>query len=253
MRGLKDKVVIVTGSTAGIGLAIAERFLEEGSRVVISSRKIDHVDEVVKKLRAKHKKADVLGVACHVGVLEDRKLLIAETVKRWGHIDILVSNVAVNPVRGTLVEATDEKAWDKVMDVNVKASFFLAKECLVHMKPGGAILFISSYAGYVPSETLGAYSISKTALLGLTRVLANDVASRNVRVNCLAPGMIETAFSEAVRKNVAIAEKIAQEIPMKRFGKAEDLAGPAVFLCSADAAYITGETLLVTGGINARL
>jgi len=195
---------------------------------------------------------EVLALPVHVGAPEQRKALVAETVKKYGQIDILVSNVACNPVMGGMVDVTDEKAWDKIFDLNLKAAFFLAKDCIAHMKKGASIVFISSYGAYNPSELLGAYSVSKTALVGLTKVMAKDVGSRGIRVNCVAPGIIQTAFSEALWKNEAAQQRL-DEIPLRRFGTSQDCAGPVAFLVSDDASYMTGETILVAGGITARL
>jgi len=252
-RRLEGKVAIVTGGTAGIGLAIAERLAREGAKVVICSRRKDNVTSATASLHAMGLKS-VIGLVCHVGTTEQRKYLVAETLKQCGggRIDILVSNVACNPVMGSMTDSTDEKAWDNVMDLNVKAAFFLAKDCVPHMVAGSSIVFIASYAAYNPSEFLGAYSVSKTALVGLTKVMAKDLGAKGIRVNCLAPGIIQTAFSEALWKNEAASERL-NEIPLRRFGTPADCAGPVAFLVSDDAAYVTGETMLAAGGITARL
>jgi len=249
-RRLVGKVAIVTGGTAGIGLAIAERLAAEGASVVICSRRKDNVEQATKQLR--DQKLEVTGVVCHVGTADARKTLIAETMKKYKRIDILVSNVACNPVMGSMVDVTDEKAWDKIFDLNAKAAFFLARECVPHMVPGSSIVFVASYAAYNGSEMLGAYSVSKTALVGITKVLSKDLGPRGIRVNCLAPGIIKTAFSEALWKTDAAAERVT-EIPVRRFGEPKEMGGPVAFLVSDDASYITGETLLAAGGITARL
>jgi len=249
---LKGKVALVTGSTAGIGLAVARRLAQEGAAVVVSSRKKQNVDDAVAEL--KKEGLNVHGMVCHVGSAEARKALVEETVRRFKSVDILISNVACNPVYGTMLSITDEKVWDKVFDLNVKAAYLLVRDLVPHIKSNGSIVFIASYAAYNPNNYLGAYSVSKTALLGLTKVLAKELAEKSIRVNCLAPGVIETSFSEALWKqseDVSLALK--NEIPMRRFGKAEECAGPVAFLVSDDAAYITGETLAVTGGISCHL
>jgi len=174
-------------------------------------------------------------------------------VSRFGKIDILVSNVACNPVFGPMVDATDEKSWDKIFDLNVKAAFLLIKQCIPHIPPNGSIVLIASYAAYNPNENLGAYSVSKTALVGLTKVLAKDLASKQIRVNCVAPGLIETQFSEAIWKNDTILNKLLEDTPLKRMGKSWEIAGPVAFLVSDDSSFVTGETLCVTGGVSSRL
>jgi len=251
LRRFEDKVVLITGATRGIGLATAERLGKEGGTVVICSRQKENVDEAVAKLKSQG--INVHGIVCHVGTAEQRKKLIAETVAKYKRIDVLVSNVAVNPVMGPMLDATTEQAWDKIFDVNVKSHFFLIKEALPYMPKGSSIIIVSSYAGYLPSPILGAYSVSKTALLGLTKVLARELAPRGIRVNCLAPGVIKTKFSEALWKDEEIAELQMKDIPLQRFGTSEECAGAVAFLGSSDADYITGETVLAAGGIHARL
>jgi dehydrogenase/reductase SDR family member 4 len=170
---------------------------EEGASVVISSRREKNVTKAVAALKAKNIK--VHGTICHVASAEDRAKLFAEAKEKFGGIDILVSNAAVTPETGPVLD-TSEKAWDKIFEVNVKASFMLAKEALPFLRErgGGNIVFISSIAGFHPNSILGAYGVSKTALFGLTKAAAGDLASEKIRVNCLAPGLIETKFSSIV-------------------------------------------------------
>eukprot|EP01137_Pigoraptor_chileana_P001965 Opistho-2@2167 len=253
-RRLDGRVAVVTASTEGIGYAIARRLGQEGAKVVISSRKKDNVDKVVQTL--KDEGLSVTGIVCHVGKAEDRKSLIAKTVAAHGGIDILVSNAAVNPIFGSMLETTED-AWDKIFDINIKSAFFLAKEAMPHMgtggRKGGSVVFVSSIAGFAPFEALGAYSVSKTALFGLTKALSREVGARNIRVNCIAPGIIKTKFSEALWTNKAILEKTLEDVPLNRLGSAEDCAGTVSFLASDDAAYVTGETIVTAGGMQSRL
>lgn len=196
-RRLEGKVCIVTASSDGIGFAIAKRIGLEGAKVVLSSRKQKNVDEAVKTL--KNLGISVVGAVCHVAKATDRKELYDLAVNKFGGIDILVSNAAVNPGVGALLD-TPEEVWDKIFEVNVKASFLLAKEVkpFIVKRGGGSIVFISSVGGYTPSNLLAAYSVSKTALFGLTKAAALDCAKDNIRVNCVAPGVIETRFAAAV-------------------------------------------------------
>lgn len=198
LRRLEGKICVVTASSDGIGLAIARKLGFEGAKVVVSSRKKANVDEAVKLLQKEGLK-DVFGVTCHVAKQSDRKKLFEETVQKFGGIDCLVSNAAVNPAVGSVLDATEE-VWDKIFDVNVKASYLLAKEVKPYIvnRGGGSIVFISSIGGYQPFDLLGAYSVSKTALFGLTKAAALDLVKDNIRVNCVAPGVIETKFSSAV-------------------------------------------------------
>lgn len=198
LRRLEGKICVVTASTDGIGFAIAKKLGLEGAKVVVSSRKQVNVDEAVKLLKDQGI-VDILGVTCHVAKESDRKKLFDETIKKFGGIDVLVSNAAVNPSVSSVLESTEE-AWDKIFDVNVKASYLLAKEVKPYIveRGGGSIVFISSIGGYQPFDLLGAYSVSKTALFGLTKAAALECVRDNIRVNCVAPGVIETKFSSAV-------------------------------------------------------
>ncbi|KAK7460333.1 hypothetical protein BaRGS_00038921 [Batillaria attramentaria] len=249
---LAGKVAVVTASTEGIGFAIAKRLCEDGAKVVISSRKQKNVDAAVQQLRDLDLPAT--GVVCHVGKKADRDRLLAETVQQYGGIDILVSNAAANPYYGPLLDTSDE-AWDKIFDTNVKATFLLCKEVVPHLEKrgGGSIVLVGSFAGYRPNPMIGAYSVSKTALLGLTKTLAPELAGKNIRVNCLAPGIIKTKFSRALWENDTVHDIAMQQVPMGRMGTPEDCAGTVSFLVSDDANYITGETVVVSGGMTSRL
>ncbi|KYO44074.1 dehydrogenase/reductase SDR family member 4 [Alligator mississippiensis] len=253
MRGcLAGKVALVTASTDGIGLAVARRLAQDGAHVVLSSRRKPNVDRAVAELRGQN--LSVLGTVCHVGQAEDRAHLVATALEHYGGIDILVSNAAVNPFFGNTLDASEE-VWDKIMKVNVTATAMLVNLVVPHMEKrgGGSIVIVSSIAGFSPFQALGPYSVSKTALLGLTKVLAPELGARNVRVNCVAPGVIKTKFSSALWKDEAMAEKMMEALRVKRLGAPEDCAGIVSFLCSPDAAYITGETVVVGGGAPSRL
>eukprot|EP00054_Salpingoeca_dolichothecata_P001662 m.20149 g.20149 ORF g.20149 m.20149 type:complete len:255 (+) comp12415_c0_seq1:2-766(+) len=250
---LAGRVAVVTASTDGIGLAIAKRLGLEGAHVVVSSRKQDHVDKTVDLLKKDN--INVSGLVCHVGKKADRENLIAHAVEKHGQLDILVSNAAVNPVFGPTIE-TPEDAWDKIMDVNVKCSFLLAQAAMPHLnqsKFGGSVVFVSSIAGFQPFPSLGPYSVSKTALFALTKVLAAESAANKVRVNALAPGIIKTRFSQALWASPEAEKQATQNIPLQRLGEPEDCAGTVAFLCSDDASYVTGETIVTAGGMSSRL
>jgi len=251
-RSLDGRVAIVTASTEGIGFSIAQRLARDGANVVISSRKKKNVDSAVERLGKEG--LSVTGMVCHVAKGEDREKLIEETVNRFGGIDILISNAAVNPVFGPILNCPEE-AWDKIFDINVKAAFLLAKSTVPHMEKRGkgSIIFISSIAGFQPISALGAYSVSKTALLGLTKVLAQEVGSSGIRVNCIAPGVIDTKFSSMLVENESIRDKILEGVPLQRIGKPDEISGLASFLCSDDASYISGENIVAAGGSLSRL
>ncbi|KAK3432150.1 tropinone reductase-like 3 [Eucalyptus grandis] len=248
-RRFEGKVAIVTASTQGIGLAIAERLGLEGAAVVISSRKQKNVDEAAEKLRAKG--IEVLGLVCHVSNAQQRKSLIDKTVQKYGKIDVVVSNAAANPSVDPILEIQDS-VLDKLWEINVKASILLLKDAAPHLQKGSSIVFISSIAGYQPQPSMGMYGVTKTALLGLTKALATEMAP-NTRVNCVAPGFVPTHFADFLVKSDTIRNSIEETTLVKRLGTTEDMAAATAFLASGDASYITGETLVVAGGMPSRL
>lgn len=252
MKRLDGKVAIVTASTEGIGFSIAKRLAEDGAAVVISSRKERNVENAVEHLRKLNLK--VTGLKCHVGESQDRKRLFEETVHTYGKLNILVSNAATNPVAGGVLEC-EESVWDKIFDVNVKSSYLLAKEALPYLRKekNSSIVFISSLAGYDAFDVLGAYSVSKTALIGLAKAASKQLASEGIRVNCLAPGIIKTRFSKTLYESESANEAAISKIPMRRLGSPEEMAGIVSFLVSDDASYITGETIVASGGMSGRL
>ncbi|MED6244025.1 Dehydrogenase reductase SDR member 4 [Ilyodon furcidens] len=249
---LDGKVAIVTASTDGIGLAAAQALGKRGAHVVVSSRRQANVDKAVALLQSQSIR--VTGTTCNVGKGEDREKLVQLTVDQCGGIDILVSNAAVNPFFGNILDSTED-VWDKILSVNVKSAFLLTKLVVPHMEKrgGGNIIFVSSVAGYQPMQALGPYSVSKTALLGLTKALAPELAHGNIRVNCVAPGIIKTRFSSALWQNKDVADEFKKQLSIKRIGEPEEIGGTIAFLCSDEASYITGETIAVTGGMSCRL
>ncbi|XP_062500872.1 dehydrogenase/reductase SDR family member 4-like [Corticium candelabrum] len=251
-KRLVGKVAVVTASTDGIGFAIARKLAQEGARVVVSSRKETRIKEAVRSLTDEG--LSVSGVVCHVGKKEDRENLIDKAVKEYGGLDILVSNAAVNPTFGPILE-TPEQAWDKIYEVNIKAAAMLTASCVPHLakRGGGSIVYVSSIGGFNPFELLGAYSVSKTALFALTKAVSRECGPKKIRVNCIAPGIIRTKFSEALWSNQPILNHLLDTIPLKRIGEPEDCAGTVSFLCSDEARYITGETIIISGGMQSRL
>ncbi|CAH1992610.1 unnamed protein product [Acanthoscelides obtectus] len=215
LKRLVGRIAIVTASTDGIGFAIAKRLGQEGAKVIVSSRKQQNVEEAVKLLSQEG--LDVTGVPCHVAKTEDRKKLF-EVAKQYGGLDILVSNAAVNPVMGEVLDCPED-AWEKIFEVNVKSSFLLAQEALplLRQSKAGRIIFISSIAGFQPMTLLGAYSVSKTALLGLTKAAAVQLAKENITVNCVAPGVIKTKFSSALTSTQAAQDIALSMIPLNRY------------------------------------
>ncbi|XP_043935464.1 dehydrogenase/reductase SDR family member 4-like isoform X2 [Protopterus annectens] len=235
-----------------IGLAIARRLAKEGANVVISSRKQENVTRALAELKSEG--LNISGCVCHVGNEEHQDLLVNMTLEQHGAIDILVSNAAVNPFVGKIVDCSKEM-WQKIFDVNVTASFLLAKHVVPHMEKrgGGSIVLVSSTAGYHPIPTIGPYSVSKTALLGLTRTLALELGPMNIRVNCMAPGLTRTRFSTILQQSPRLNRMLTENLPIARIGLPEECAGAVNFLCSSDASFITGETIVVAGGGYSRL
>lgn len=249
MKRLNGKVAIVTASTQGIGFSIAERLGLEGASVVISSRKQKNVDEAVKKLRAKN--IEVIGMVCHVSNAQHRKNLVDKTVEKYGRIDIIVSNAAANPSVDTILQ-TQESVLDKLWEINVKASILLVQDASAHLQKGSSVILISSIAGYHPQASMAMYGVTKTALLGLTKALAAEMGP-DTRVNCIAPGFVPTHFADFITKNADIRKTIEEQTILGRLGTTGDMAAAAAFLASDDSSYITGETLVVAGGMPSRL
>ncbi|XP_027339094.1 tropinone reductase-like 3 [Abrus precatorius] len=243
------KVAIVTASTQGIGFSIAERLGLEGASVVISSRKQQNVDEAADKLRAKG--IEVLAIVCHVSNAQQRKNLIDKTLQKYGKIDVLVSNAAVNPSADPILQ-TQDSILDKLWEINVKSTILLLKDIAPHLQKGSSVVLISSVVGYNPPPIMAMYGVTKTMVLGLTKALAREMAPKT-RVNCVVPGFVPTRFVALYATNDAIREGLEKKALIRRLGTTEDMAAATAFLASDDASYITGENLVVAGGMPSRL
>lgn len=243
---LAGRVAVVTGASKGIGRAIAEHMARAGAKVVVSSRKQDAVDEVAAAIRDGG--GDAHGVAAHVGKPEDRAHLVEATLAKYGRLDVLVNNAAVNPAFGPLL-SVDEAAFDKIVDVNLKAPFELGKLCQPHLARHkvGCVINISSIGGVSPEPFLGVYSVSKAALLSLTKVMAKEWGP-DVRANAVCPGLVKTKFSEALWSNEEITEQAVGSQPIPRVAEPEEVAGLCAFLASDAASYCTGGVYMVDGG-----
>ncbi|XP_045143594.1 dehydrogenase/reductase SDR family member 2, mitochondrial-like [Echinops telfairi] len=245
-RTLADQVAVITGSTKGIGFSIAQRLAQDGAHVVISSRNQQNVDRAVAELRKEG--LSVTGTVCHVGKAEDQHKLVTTALEHCGAVDFLVCVAGVNPLVGSTL-GSSEQVWDKVLNVNVKAPALLLGQLLPYMekREGSSVVLVSSVGVYSPHAKLGVYNVSKTALLGLTKTLAAELAPKNIRVNCLVPGVIETDFSQVVRASSISCPCPTALYGVQRLGRPEDCAGIVSFLCSPDASYITGENIVVAG------
>jgi dehydrogenase/reductase SDR family member 4 len=251
---LTGKVAIITGASKGIGEAMALMLAAQGAKVVVNSRKQDAVDEVAQAINnasnAKNTEGpQAIGVAGQVGNQEDCQRIFDAAMQAFGRVDILINNAATNPVFGP-VENTDDKAFNKIMEVNVKAPFELAKLCLPIMQAngGGSIINISSIGGVSPEQGLGIYSVSKAALISLTKVMAHEWGKHNIRANVICPGLIETKFSEALWNNEKILKYFLSQLPLGRVGQPDEIAGLALFLASDASGYCTGGVFVADGG-----
>lgn len=244
---LREKVVLVTGSTRGIGRAVAQQCARRGARVVISSRKPEACERVRDEIVAAG--GDAIAVPCNVGEKAQLRALVDATLARWNAIDVLVCNAAVNPYYGPLATIPDD-AYDKIMNSNVRSNVWLCNMVLPHIARGGggSVVIISSIAGLKGSRMLGAYGLSKAADAQLARNLAVEWGAENVRVNAIAPGVIRTDFAKALYDDPALERATLAQYPLGRLGDVDDVAGVAVMLASRAGAFVTGQTIVVDGG-----
>lgn len=244
---LKGKTAIVTGSSRGIGRAIAVAYARAGARVVITSRKADACAAVVEQLRGEGLEA--MAVACNISRKDEITALVDQTEKAYGPVDVLVCNAAVNPYYGPLSGISDE-AFSKVMDVNIRSNLWLVNRVAPGMveKGKGSIVIVSSIAGLTGSRTLGAYGISKAADMSLARSLALEWGKQGIRTNCIAPGLIKTDFAKALWDNPDTLAGALKSSPLNMIGEPEDIAGAALLLGSDAGRFITGTTIVIDGG-----
>ena len=245
---LTGKVAIVTGSSRGIGRAIAEGFAEAGARVVISARNEAPCEEVAAAIRAKG--GEAMAVTCRISDHAQIENLVAQTRQAWGGVDILVCNAAINPHYGKLEDLTDQ-VFERMMTNNVLSNLWLAKLCVPDMKTKreGSIIFISSIGGLKSSTVIAMYGVTKAADIALCRSLAAEWGPEGVRVNCIAPGLVVTDFARALYEDPERRAKREAETPLRRLGQPEDIAGAALLLASKAGAFITGQTIVVDGGV----
>jgi len=239
----------VTGSTKGIGEAIVHRLAEHGAKVVVSSRKADACDKVAADINKAQGKEVAVPIPCNINYKEQLQQLVAGTRQKWGKIDILICNAALNPYFGPQMEIPDE-AFDKIMGANVRSNHWLCQLVLPEMveRKDGSIIIVSSVGGLRGSPVLGAYCISKAADFQLARNIAVEYGPLNIRANCIAPGLIKTDFAKALWDNPEILKRSTSGAPLRRIGDPDEIAGAAVFLASKAGAFMTGQAIVIDGG-----
>jgi NAD(P)-dependent dehydrogenase (short-subunit alcohol dehydrogenase family) len=245
---LSGKVAIVTGSTRGIGLSIAQHLARAGAKVVISSRKADVCGEVAKAIRSAG--GEAIAIPANIGDKAQLESLVEETRKQCGKIDVLVCNAASNPYYGPMAGMPDD-AFNKILQNNIVSNHWLANLVLPEMaqRKEGAVIIVSSIGGLKGTSVLGAYAISKAADMQLARNLAMEWGPHNIRINCIAPGLVRTDFARALWENPEILQRYESQTPLRRIGEPDDIGGVAVFLASRAAAFITGQTIVADGGV----
>jgi NAD(P)-dependent dehydrogenase (short-subunit alcohol dehydrogenase family) len=249
---MDGKTAVITGSTKGIGKAIAERMAEHGANVVVSSRKADACEAVAADINENWAKNGnkAVPIPCHIGHKEQLQQLVDRSTETFGKIDVLVCNAAVNPYFGPSKDIPDE-AFDRIMDCNIKSNFWLCNMVVPQMidRKDGSIIIVSSIGGFKGSPSLGAYGISKAADMQLARVLAVEYGPHNVRANAIAPGLIRTDFARALWEDPDNLKKRTAPTPVRRIGESDEIAGVAVMWATKAGSFLTGQTITVDGGI----
>lgn len=245
---LEGKVAIVTGASRGIGEAIAMQMAQEGAKVVLVSRKIEGLQAVADSIAAAG--GEATAIACHVGKEEARQDMLKQAIGAYGQVDVLVNNAATNPHFGPML-SIDWGAWDKTFEVNVKGYFGMTKLVAEHLqarKAKGSIVNIASVAGTMAAPFQGVYGMTKAAVISMTRTLAMELGSAGIRVNAIAPGLIETKFAQVLVDNDTFRSMVVERTAVGRIGQPSDIAGGAVYLASDESDYTTGEVMVIDGG-----
>ena len=247
---LTDKVAVITGSSRGIGRAIAERLAEHGAYVTISSRKLHACEEVANALNARYGAGRATACAASISSKEALQRLVDHTNQTFGRIDILVCNAATNPYYGPLAGISDEQ-FRKILDNNIVSNHWLINMCVPQMieRKDGSVIIVSSIGGLRGSPIIGAYNISKAADFQLARNLAHEYGPHGVRVNCIAPGLVRTDFARALWENPETLERATRTAPLRRIGEPDEIAGAAVYLASRASSFTTGQAIVCDGGV----
>ncbi len=244
---LSAKVALVTGSSRGIGASIARLLAAQGAQVIVSSRKQEACEAIVDEIRKEGGKAEA--IACHIGEMESISALFAQIRERYGRLDILVNNAAANPYFGPILD-TSLEAFQKTVDVNIRGYFFASVEGgrLMKEKGGGSIVNVASINAENPGMYQGIYSVTKAAIVSMTKSFAKECASFNIRVNAILPGATDTKFAATLVKNEKILNQLMPHVPMQRVAQPDEMAGAVLYLVSPAASYTTGSCLTVDGG-----
>ena len=244
---LKDKVVLVTGASRGIGESIAKLLASAGAHVIVSSRKIDGCQVVADEIIKAGGSAEA--IACHIGEMDQIENCFKQIEEKHGKLDILVNNAAANPYFGHILD-TDLSAFQKTTDVNIRGYFFMSVTAGKIMKKngGGNIINVASVNGVIPGDFQGIYSITKSSVIAMTKAFAKECAPQGIRVNALLPGLTDTKFASALTTNDAIMKQALMHIPMKRAAMPEEMAGTVLYLASEASSYTTGACINVDGG-----
>jgi len=247
---LTGKVAVVTGSSRGIGRAIAERMAEQGANVVISSRKLEPCQEVADAINKAHGKGRAIALQANISAKEDLQKLVADTNKALGRIDIMVCNAASNPYYGPLADIADEQ-FRKILDNNVVSNHWLIQLVAPQMmqRKEGSIIIVSSIGGLRGSPVIGAYNVSKAADFQLARNYAIELGPHGIRVNCIAPGLVKTDFARALWENPDTLKRYTSTTPLRRIGEPDEIAGAAVYLASKASTFMTGQAIVIDGGV----
>jgi NAD(P)-dependent dehydrogenase (short-subunit alcohol dehydrogenase family) len=247
---LSGKVAVITGSSRGIGKAIAERMAEHGAQVVISSRKAEACAAVAASINSARGAQAATAIPANISHKDELQLLVRETTRRLGRIDVLVCNAASNPYYGPLAQIEDDQ-FRKILENNVIANHWLINFTVPQMieRKSGSIIIVSSIGGLRGSPVIGAYNISKAADFQLARNLAVEYGKHNVRVNCIAPGLIKTDFARALWENPETLKRATSGAPLGRIGEPDEIAGAAIFLASQASSFVTGQAIVVDGGV----
>lgn len=244
---LTGRIALVTGASRGIGASIAHLLAAQGAHVIVSSRKVEDCQRVVDSIQADGGSAEAL--ACHIGEMEQIKGIFEQIRSRHGRLNILVNNAAANPYFGHVLD-TDLAAYQKTVDVNIRGYFFMSVEGgkLMRENSGGAIVNVASVNGIIPGAFQGIYSITKAAVISMTKTFAKECASANIRVNALLPGATDTKFASALVKNETILKQLMPHVPMGRVAQPDEMAGAVLYLVSDAASYTTGSCIVADGG-----